>query len=534
MSEQKAGQYVIDLLKEWKVNRIYGMPGDSINEFFEVLRQEEAIQFIQIRHEETGALAASAYSKLTGEIGVCLSIAGPGAVHLQNGLYDAKKDKTPVLALVGQISSTLVGTDNFQELKLESLFEEVAVYNRRAESAEQLPDLLNQAIRTAYAEKGPAVLIVPDDLFTTKIKRQKTLTSSAYSRPRIRAAKEDLAAGLELLQKAKNPVILAGKGAKGAKAEVLAFAEKINAPIIVSLPAKGMIPDEHPQNMGQLGQLGTKQSYEAMQETDLLILAGTAFPYRDYLPPNAPAIQIDIDPRVIGKYYPATVGIAAELGPTLAWLTEEANEKEDTFLKKYIGKRNDWHRQLQDEMAEETEHLQPQQVIAEVQRILEPNAIISLDVGSVTIWSAHYLQLSSQQLVLSAWLATMGSGLPGALAAKLAYPDKQVIALAGDGGFSMGMQDFVTAVKYDLPMIIVIFNNQKIQLIEEEQKSIGNTPTNIHLANIDFAAFATACGGQGYTAKTRAELREALAKAKESKKPMVIDAYVEDVSPPMR
>lgn len=531
MFEKKAGHYMIDLLKEWDVDHIYGMPGDSINEFMEELRKEEDIRFIQIRHEETGALAASAYSKLTGKIGVCLSIAGPGAVHLQNGLYDAKKDKTPVLALVGQISSTLVGTDNFQELKLESMFEEVAVYNRRVQTAEQLPDMLNQAMRTAYAEKGPAVLIVSDDLFSTKIKREEVLTSSAYSTPRIRAANEDLAAGLALIQKAKNPVILAGKGARGAAAEVLTFAEKINAPIIASLPAKGIIPDDHPQNMGQLGHLGTKQSSEAMQETDLLILAGTAFPYRDYLPAKAPAIQIDIDPRVIGKYYPSTVGIVADLGPVLDWFTKEADEKDNAFLNKYIDKRRDWQQQLQTDMEKETEVLQPQQLVAEVQKIMESNAVVSLDVGSVTIWTARYLQFSTQQLVLSAWLATMGCALPGAIAAKLAYPDKQVIALVGDGGFSMGMQDFVTAVKYDLPMIVVVFNNQKIQLIEEEQKSLGNTPTNIELANIDFAAFAIACGGQGYTAKTRAELQEALAKAKESKKPVVIDAYVEDLSP---
>lgn len=185
MFDKKAGAYVIDLLKEWKADHIYGMPGDSINEFMEELRKEEEIRFIQIRHEETGALAAAAHAKLTGQIGVCMSIAGPGAVHLQNGLYDAKKDKVPVLAIVGQVSSDLVGTDNFQELKLESMFEQVAVYNRRVQTAEQLPDMLNQAIRTAYAENGPAVLIVSDDLFSTKIKYEKPMTSASYSQPNI-------------------------------------------------------------------------------------------------------------------------------------------------------------------------------------------------------------------------------------------------------------------------------------------------------------------------------------------------------------
>ncbi|WP_033541261.1 pyruvate oxidase [Planococcus sp. CAU13] len=529
MFEKKAGAYVIDLLKQWQVSHIYGMPGDSINEFMEELRKEEAIRFIQIRHEETGALAAAAYAKLTGQIGVCLSIAGPGAVHLQNGLYDAKKDKVPVLALVGQVSTELVGTDAFQEMKLESMFEEVAVYNRRVQKAEQLPDMLNQAIKTAYAKKGPAVLIVSDDLFAEKIKREKELSSAVYARPHMLPADEDLATAAKLINAAEKPVILAGKGSDGAAAEVLMFAEQIKAPVIASFPSKGLIPDEHPNNLGHLGQLGTEPAKQVMKEADLLILAGTAYPYRDYLPDDASAIQIDIDSAAIGKYYPVTLGIASELEPVMSWLIEHIEPKDDGFLTKYQEKRKDWYDKLQADMDKETEHLQPQQVIAEVQAILEPEAVVSLDVGSVTLWAARYLHLTDQKMVVSAWIATMGCGLPGAIAGKLAYPDKQVVALTGDGGFSMGMQDFVTAVKYDLPMIIVIFNNQKIQLIETEQEEMGNKATNIDLANIDYAAFAEACGGAGFTAKTRSELKEALMQAKNSGKPAVIDAYVEDI-----
>ncbi|TWT25895.1 pyruvate oxidase [Planomicrobium sp. CPCC 101110] len=531
MFDRTAGSYAMDLLKEWNIDHIYGMPGDSINEFMEELRKEQSIRFIQIRHEETGALAASAYSKLTGKIGVCLSIAGPGAVHLLNGLYDAQKDKTPVLALVGQVESTKVGTDNFQELKLEAMFEDVAVYNRRVQSAEQLPDMLNQAIRTAYAEKGPAVLIVPDDLFSVKIKRDEPRTSAIFAAPKIRPAEEDVAEAAKLVNASKKPVILAGKGAQGAVAEVLAFAEKIKAPLIASFPSKGIIPDDHPQNLGHLGQLGTKPAADAMKEADLVILAGTAYPYRQFLPKDAPAIQIDRDPKAIGKYYPAAIGIASELKPALSGLISKTEPKEPDFLRKYMEKRSAWHKEMQADMEKGTEILQPQHVLAEVQKILEPDAAVSLDVGSVTIWTARYLKLSKQKFVLSAWLATMGCGLPGAIAAKIAYPDKQVVALTGDGGFSMGMQDFATAVKYELPMTIVIFNNQKIQLIEHEQKEKGNTPTNVEIANIDYAAFAVACGGEGYTCKNRAELNSALAKAKQSGKPVIIDAYVEDISP---
>lgn len=529
MFDRTAGSHAVELLKQWNVDHIYGMPGDSINELMEELRKVD-IRFIQIRHEETGALAASAYSKLTGRIGVCLSIAGPGAIHLQNGLYDAKKDKTPVLAIVGQVASSSVGTDTFQELKLESMFEDVSVYNRRVQNAEQLPDMLNQAVRAAYAEKGPAVLVVSDDLFSTKIKREQQMTSPEYSAPNIRAAEEDLNEALKQLQATKKPVILAGKGAQHASGEVLAFAEKLQAPLIATLPAKGLIPDDHPNNLGQLGQLGTEPAEQAMKQTDLVILAGTAYPYREYLPNKAPAIQIDVDPRVIGKYYPATVGVVGDLGPALSWLTDKLGEKDSAFLEEFKEKRNDWHDKLQDDIDKQTDKLQPQQVLGEIQHIMERDAVVSLDVGSITIWTAKYLQLTGQKLVLSSWLGTMGCGLPGALAAKLAYPDRQAIAIVGDGGFSMGMQDFVTAVKYDLPMIVIVFNNQKLQLIEDEQKMTGNKPTNVELANIDFAAFAIACGGEGYTVKTRKDLQDALSKAKTSKRPVVIDAYVEDIS----
>ncbi|MTD29872.1 pyruvate oxidase [Planomicrobium sp. YIM 101495] len=531
MFEKTAGSYVVKGLKQWNVDHLYGMPGDSINHFMEELRKEDAIRFIQVRHEETGALAAAAYAKLTGHIGVCMAITGPGAIHLQNGLYDAKMDKVPVLAIVGQVSSEEVGTDTFQEVKLESMFEEVAVFNRRVQTAEQLPDMLHQAIKTAYARKGPAVLIVSDDLFKEKVKREMRKSSPVYTAPRIYAPEEELKKAMELISSSQKTIVLAGKGVHGAVPEFLAFVEKLKAPFISSFPSKGMIPDDHPQNLGHLGQLGTEPAKKAMKEADLLLLAGTAYPYRDYLPENAPAIQIDIDPLVLGKYYPADVGITSDAGTALVSLTERIGERNSDFLETCLKMRADWHKHLDKERNKQTDDMQPQHMLTEIQRILEKEAIVSLDVGSVTLWSARYLVLSGQKMVVSSWLATMGCGLPGAIAAKIAFPERQVVAIIGDGGFSMGMQDFVTAVKYDLPMTIVVMNNQKIQLIEHEQAEIGNEPTGIELANIDFAAFARACGGEGYTVETQEQLGAALQQAKNSKKPVVIDAYVEDISP---
>ncbi|MDZ5783684.1 pyruvate oxidase [Marinococcus luteus] len=534
MGNQTAGNKVVEILKEWGVSHLYGMPGDSINELMEELRKDEdGLKYIQIRHEETGALAAAAYAKLTGRMGVCSSIAGPGGVHLLNGLYDAKRDKVPVLALVGQVDTTIIGTDNFQEIQLNQMFADVSVFNERVQSAAQLPDMLHQAIRAAYTEKGVAVLVIPDDVSAAEIKREAPISSGVFARPKIRPEKEDMVEAARLLDGAKKPVILAGKGARYSTEELLAFAEHIQAPVASTLLAKGVVPDEHEHSLGQNGQIGTTPSYEALQEADLLILAGTSFPYRDFMPKNTKAIQIDIDPRVIGKYYPVTVGLVSELGPVLQWYTENLERREPSaFMQKYKEKRKEWWSELEKDMTEETDRLQPPQVIHEVQQFLEEDAVVSVDVGNVTVWAARYLKLKRQEFVISGWMATMGCALPGAIAAKAAWPEKQTVMLAGDGGFAMGMQDFATAVKYQLPMICIVFNNEKIGMIEYEQQQMGHLDTETDISGIDFAGFAKACGGEGYRVRTKTELHEALQKAVLATRPVVIDCVV-DMQPPL-
>ena len=313
MFEKRTGEFLTQQLIDWGVNHIYGLPGDSINEFIEDLRKrQEEMKFIQVRHEETGALAAAAYGKLTGRLGVCLSIAGPGAIHLLNGLYDAREDHAPVLAIVGQVRSEEVGTDAFQEINLERMFDDVAVFNKRAETEAQLPDLLNQAISEAYANKGVSVLIVPDDLFAKKQKQQTRLTADSYYKPSMMPAEVHMNEARQLIENAEKPVILAGKGTVDAQNELLAFAEKMEAPIVLSLLAKGVIPDHHPYCLGQHGQIGTKPAYHAIKETDLILLVGTQFPYRDFLPDNVKAIQIDNKPENLGRYYPITVGLPGD------------------------------------------------------------------------------------------------------------------------------------------------------------------------------------------------------------------------------
>lgn len=501
MAHKTAGQVMTELLEQWGVDHVYGIPGDSINEFIEELRHERnQLKFIQTRHEEVAALAAAAEAKLTGKIGVCLSIAGPGAVHLLNGLYDAKADGAPVLAIAGQVSSGEVGRDYFQEIKLEQMFEDVAVFNREVHSAESLPDLLNQAIRTAYSKKGVAVLSVSDDLFAEKIKREPVYTSPVYIEGNLEPKKEQLVTCAQYINNAKKPIILAGQGMKKAKRELLEFADKAAAPIVVTLPAKGVVPDKHPHFLGNLGQIGTKPAYEAMEECDLLIMLGTSFPYRDYLPDDTPAIQLDSDPAKIGKRYPVTAGLVCDSALGLRELTEYIDRKEDRrFLNACTEHMQHWWNEIEKDETEATTPLKPQQVVTRLQEAAADDAVLSVDVGTVTVWMArHFKMNANQDFIVSSWLATMGCGLPGAIAASLSEPERQAIAVCGDGGFSMVMQDLPTAVKYKLPITVVILNNENLGMIEYEQQVKGNIDYVTKLQNVDYAAFAEKLRSKGH------------------------------------
>ncbi|AMA51149.1 pyruvate oxidase [Bacillus inaquosorum] len=534
MAHKTAGQAMTELLEQWGVDHVYGIPGDSINEFIEELRHERnQLKFIQTRHEEVAALAAAAEAKLTGKIGVCLSIAGPGAVHLLNGLYDAKADGAPVLAIAGQVSSGEVGRDYFQEIKLEQMFEDVAVFNREVHSAESLPDLLNQAIRTAYSKKGVAVLSVSDDLFAEKIKREPVYTSPVYIEGNLEPKKEQLVTCAQYINNAKKPIILAGQGMKKAKRELLEFADKAAAPIVVTLPAKGVVPDKHPHFLGNLGQIGTKPAYEAMEECDLLIMLGTSFPYRDYLPDDTPAIQLDSDPAKIGKRYPVTAGLVCDSALGLRELTEYIERKEDRrFLNACTEHMQHWWNEIEKDETEAATPLKPQQVVARLQEAAADDAVLSVDVGTVTVWMArHFKMNANQDFIVSSWLATMGCGLPGAIASSLAEPERQAIAVCGDGGFSMVMQDLPTAVKYKLPITVVILNNENLGMIEYEQQVKGNIDYVTKLQNVDYAAFAESCGAKGIKVTRAEELAPAFHEALHADQPTVVDVMIGNEPP---
>jgi pyruvate oxidase len=525
----------MELLIDWNIDHIYGMPGDSINSIIESLRKvEDKIKFIQIRHEENGALAASSYAKLTGKIGVCTAIAGPGAIHLLNGLYDAKLDGAPLLAICGQVESDLMGLDYFQEVNLSRLFDDVAVYNQRITSAEQLPGVINQAIRTAYAKSGVAVITISDDVQKAEVEKGARFTSPVVIKPKFFPHQQDLIKAEALLRKSKKAVILAGKGARKASAELVEFAERMASPIVLSLPGKGVIPDMHPYCLGGLGLIGTKPAYEAMKEADTLILIGTSFPFTGFLPEKARTIQIDTNPVQIGKRYPIDVGLVGEAKETLKELLNVLQVKEDqTFLESCQGRMADWWAKMEKEENVENVPIKPQSVVKALQEVTSSDAIISCDVGNVTVWMARHFRMTNQKFVISSWLATLGCGLPGAIAGKIAYPSRQVVAVCGDGGFTMTMNDFVTAVKYDLPMMVIILNNHKIAMIKFEQEVMGNAEFGTNLHNPNFAKYAESCGGVGFRVEKPKDLMPTLKKAALQSKPCIVDVVVDANEAPL-
>ncbi|WP_085523730.1 pyruvate oxidase [Tuberibacillus sp. Marseille-P3662] len=535
MFRKKAGEAMMDLLIDWGVDHIYGMPGDSINSIFEPLRKvQDDIKFVQVRHEEAGALSAAAYAKLTGKLGVCTGIAGPGAIHLLNGLYDAKLDQVPVLAIAGQVETDLIGTDFFQEVNLDRLFDDVAVYNERVMSAEQLPTVLNQAIREAYSKKGVAVLTIPDDIPKMEVDSTARHTVSFKVESNPLPEEKDLEQAQELLTKAQKPVILAGKGSRDAKDTLLNFAETLGAPVVLSLPGKGIIPDEHPYCLGGLGLIGTKPAYQAMNEADTLVMVGTSFPFVEFLPADAHTIHIDVDPTEIGKRYPIDVGLAGDAERTLNWLNTNLERTSDrSFLEQCQQHMNAWWKEMDQQEADASVPIKPQRVIHALQQVVDEDAVLSTDVGNVTVWMARNFRMTHQKFVISGWLATLGCGLPGALAGKIAYPDKQVFAICGDGGFGMTMNDFVTAVKYQFPIIVVVFNNDKIAMIKYEQESMGNAEFGTNLNNPNFARFAEACGGIGFRVEQPEDLLPAFKSAVASNKPCIIDVVVDAEEAPM-
>lgn len=526
-----------DTLVEHGVEYVFGIPGDSIDPLLESIRRDRRIRFIQVRHEEAGAFMASAYAKKTGRLGVCMGTAGPGAIHLLNGLYDAKMDHAPVLALTGQVGLPFIGSDYFQEVDLLHLFEDVAVYDYQVADASQVALMAGQACRTALSKRGVAHLSFPFEVPMQKVH------GSVVAYPVVRRAMasvptdELLEEAVKRINAAERPVILAGKGARASREAVLALAEKASIPVVNTLPGKGVIPDEHPLALGGLGLLGAKPAHTAMEHADLCIMIGTSYPYMEFLPKNVQMVQIDWEASQIGKRYPVDVGLVGSAEPTLRLLAQAIRPKsQNAWTDKLHADRLHWFHAI-DEQAQRRVHVgqgvHPQWVADRLSRVADANANIAIDVGNSLVWMARNFRIRDHGWLVSSWLGSMGFGMPAAIAAKLAEPDRQSIAAVGDGGFAMLMADFVTAVKYDLPIVVVVFNNQRLGMIKFEQEVNGMPEFATHLWNPDFAGFAEGSGGKGIRVEKSEDVEEALRQALAMGVPTVVDIATDANEKPM-
>lgn len=549
----KTGDIVAEALIDWKVDVVFGIPGDSINGFIEALRvRKDKIKFVLVRHEESAALMACGYAKYTGKLGVCTATAGPGAIHLLNGLYDAKADNTPLIVITGGTSTDLMNSSFQQDVNLLHLFSDVSVYNSMIGSPQQAEMAVDIACRTAHVRKGVSHLNIPTDVQEQKLEghysRHKVPGhTSDISVPPTSADRKLIEKTADILNNGKKIVILVGQGALHASQEVIAAAEKLNAPIIKAMLGKAVIPDDHPYSLGGIGLLGTEPSSDAMSETDTLFMVGTSFPYIEYLPKPGQAIgiQIDIKPEKIGLRYPVRIGligdskqVLSELIPLLHDRRTGRNDNDPSiqFLKSKQNDMKKWNDLLNEQSSRDNEPIKPQVIAAAVSDVLDDNAIISVDSGINTCWAARFLKIKNgMKFSGSGSLATMGCAVPYAIAAKIAYPVRQSIAFVGDGGFTMLMSEFATAVQYHLPIKVIIMNNKILGMIRWEQMAfLGNPEYGVEFSPIDFVKFAEACGGKGFSIKKIEEIKPVFHEAMmENQVPVIVDAHVDPFEAPL-
>ncbi|WP_114858600.1 thiamine pyrophosphate-dependent enzyme [Azospirillum brasilense] len=541
-----ASDILVDVLVDWGVDTIFGMPGDGINGIVEALRRrQDEIRFIQVRHEEAAAFAACGYAKFTGRLGVCIATSGPGGLHLLNGLYDAKLDHQPVLAITGLQYHDLVGTYTQQDVELDKVFQDVALYNQRIMGAAHVRNIANLACRTALAHRGVSHITIPVDLQEQGIgadmraPRNVKGHNTALFAPQLPVPSEaQTRRAVEILDAGKRVVILAGQGALKATDQLERLADKLGAVIVKALLGKAAVPDDSPFTTGQVGLLGTAPSQEALETCDTLLIAGSTFPYIEYYPKpgQARAIQIDIDAARIGLRYPVEAGLVGDCGLALDILTERVRRHEDrSFLKTAQAGKAEWMTLMEERGTRPDLPMKPQVVAWELGKRLSDTAIVACDSGTIATWWARQIPARRGQMhSLSGNLATMAPGLPYAIAAQLAHPGRQVVAYVGDGGFSMLMADFATAVKYKLPIKVIINNNNSLGQIKWEQIAmLGNPEYVCDLQPIDFAKVAEACGGRGFTITDPKDCGATLDAALAHPGPVVVDCLVDTNEPPM-
>jgi len=541
-----AADLLVERLIDWGVDTIFGLPGDGINGIFEALRtRQDKIRFIQVRHEEAAAFAACGYAKYTGRLGVCLATSGPGGIHLLNGLYDAKCDGQPVLAITGHTFHDLIGTHYQQDVDLDKLFMDVAAYNERVMGTAHVCNVVDEAIRTALSQQTVAHVTIPKDIqeWDSSDGTRSKANIAGHSADLSPAAvplppRGQLQAAADLINAGKKIVVLAGRGCLGARAEIQEMAERVAGPIVKPLLGKAVVPDDSPYTTGGIGLLGTAPSQDAMRACDMLLIAGSSFPYLEFYPKpgKAKCVQIDVAAARIGLRYPADIGLVGDCRRILEALLPLVQRKEDrSFLEQSQHGMKKWNDLLRTRAENADRPLKAAVVAYHLNELLADDAIVTADCGTVTSYAARYLKMRGDMMFSSSgMLATMGNSLPYSVAAAVAYPGRQIVCFSGDGGFTMMMGELLTMVKYKLPVKIVVLKNNALGQIKWEQMVFeGNPEFGIELQPLDFALYAQACGANGFTLDDPDNAADVLRAAFESDGPAVVQAVVDPNDPVM-
>jgi pyruvate oxidase len=515
---------LIRQMAEWGIKYIFGLPGTSSLGVVDAIRKNPSIKYIQVRHEQTAAFMASAYGKLTGNIAACLTIAGPGATNLATGLYDAKLDHSPVLALTGLVARQLIGPGSFQEIDQYSFFDPICVFNKVLMSENQTTKLVTLAIKHALVERGVSHISIPNDVQKLPYTAALIPLEGRIPNKAISPAEYLIKKAAAIIGQAKRPVIVSGFGALKIGDRILEFAQKITAPVVTTFRGKGVIDEDHELYAGSHGTIGSTCASKLVGASDLLIVIGASFSDMTQIPEKR-TIQIDIDPMIIAKNHSVEIGLwgnCSEIVPDLiSWTVERKDPK---YLVEMRTLKKQWTELLEKEADAAKKPLRPQYIVKVLNEKMPHDAVISLDVGENGWWfGRNFWMKKTQKMILSGYLASMGSGLPGALAAKLIYPEREAVCITGDGGFTMVMGDFLTAVKNDLCIKVFLFNNKQLGMIMQEQKVEVYPNWQTDLYNCNFAEYAQNCGGVGIKVDDPEDLPAAVDRAFAINSPVIVD-----------
>lgn len=518
----------IQLLEKAGVSRVYGIVGDSLNEFVKVIAKKPDLQWIHVRHEEVAAFAAGAESQLTGELTVCMGSCGPGNLHLINGLYDCHRSQTPVLAIATHIPSAEVGSHYFQETHPNILFKECSCFCEMVSSPEQLSHILPIAMQTAIAKRGVAVLVISGDVATQTISSNVALAWTRAQPPLVVPQDKSLKEAATILNESKKITLFCGIGAAEAHAELMNLAQTLQAPIVHTLRGKPFVEYDNPYDVGMTGFIGFSSGYFAMENCDTLLLIGTSFPYRQFYPQHARIIQIDMDGQQLGKRAPIEVGLIGDVKTTLQALLPLLTPKQDAG---HLDLARDHYKKarlnLKKLAVADAHHIHPQYLTSLLDEYAAQDTIFTCDVGTPTVWSARYLSMNGKRRLLGSFNhGSMANALAQGIGAQLSHPTRQVVALCGDGGLSMLLGDLLTLIQHQIPLKVIVFNNQALDFVKLEMHTAGMLDFGTELCATNFAKIAEAAGIYGVRVEKSAELSQAVKQVLEHEGPALLDVMV--------